>query len=154
MKCKKFLDERGYFQEIFRNDNLEFPVGQVNLSKSHKNVLRGLHIASYPKLCTCIRGRLWDVYVDLRPESKTFKQWFSCELSEENHEQFLIPADCAHGFLSLEDDSCLLYLQGDVWKPEDDRGLRWNDPEINIQWPSGDYIISEKDQIQPFLCDL
>jgi len=161
-KCNVFTidrheDERGYFQEIFnesRYENISAVTPQVSFSKSHCDVLRGLHVSPYGKLCTCVRGRLWDVLVDLRFGSSTYGQWFATELSEENHQQLYIPAWCAHGFLSLEDDTCLLYMQGGRWSSLHDKGVKWNDCKIGIQWPlpaNGKYLISDKDQEQPSL---
>jgi dTDP-4-dehydrorhamnose 3,5-epimerase len=154
----RFEDERGYFQEIFNEAtySISAMTPQVSLSKSHCDVLRGLHISPYSKLCTCVRGRLWDVLVDLRWNSKTYGQWFGTEISEENHKQIYIPPYCAHGFLSLEDDSTLLYLQGGRWTSSNDKGVKWNDCQIGIQWPlpvNGKYLISEKDQNQMTLAE-
>lgn len=157
-RCKvytvdRFEDERGYLQEIFNEINYsENVVSQVNFSKSQCDVLRGLHVSPYGKLCTCVSGRLWDVVVDLRTNSKTYGQWYGIELSEHNRKQLYIPAYCAHGFLALEDNTSLLYIQGGRWTPLNDKGVKWNDCKIGIQWPlpvNGKYIISEKDQNQP-----
>lgn len=152
----RFEDERGYFQEIF--NEIKYEIGnvipQISLSKSDCDVLRGLHISPYSKFCTCVRGRIWDVLVDLRWNSKTYGQWFGTELSEDNKKQIYVPPYCAHGFLSLEDDSTLLYLQGGRWSPVNDKGIKWNDCKIGIQWPlpvNGQYSLSDKDQNQPTL---
>lgn len=152
----RYEDERGYFQEIYNENRYDDPgplTPQVSFSKSHCDVLRGIHVSPYGKLCTCVRGSLWDVVVDLRYRSSTFGKWFGVELTEENHKQLYVPAYCGHGFLSLEDDTCLLYMQGGRWSTANDGGIKWNDCKVGIEWPLPvhKYLISEKDQEQPSL---
>ncbi|MBQ9326286.1 MAG: dTDP-4-dehydrorhamnose 3,5-epimerase [Clostridia bacterium] len=136
-------DSRGYFMETYNQRDLqEYGLNMVfvqdNQSMSAKGVLRGLHYQKqYPqgKLVRVIRGRVFDVAVDLRRDSVTFGKWFGVELSEENHKQFYISEGFAHGFLVLSDTAEFCYKVTDFWHPGDEGGLTWNDPEIGIQWP-------------------
>ncbi len=136
-------DSRGYFMETYNQRDLqEYGLNMVfvqdNQSMSAKGVLRGLHYQKqYPqgKLVRVIRGRVFDVAVDLRRDSVTFGKWFGVELSEENHKQFYISEGFAHGFLVLSDTAEFCYKVTDFWHPGDEGGLAWNDPEIGIQWP-------------------
>lgn len=155
-----FSDERGFFVETYNADRYEeagIPAAfvQDNLSVSKKGVLRGLHFQSPPyaqgKLVQVLRGRVFDVAVDIREGSPTFGKYVSVELSAENHRQFWIPAGFAHGFLSLEDDTMFQYKCTNVYAPDHDGGVRYDDPAIGIAWPEGPYIVSEKDKAQPLL---
>lgn len=155
-----FSDERGFFVETYNADRYEeagIPAAfvQDNLSVSQKGVLRGLHFQSPPyaqgKLVQVLRGRVFDVAVDIREGSPTFGKYVSVELSAENHRQFWIPAGFAHGFLSLEDDTMFQYKCTNVYAPDHDGGVRYDDPAIGIAWPEGAYIVSEKDKAQPLL---
>ncbi len=149
-----FGDERGYFLETwnrrrYREAGLEIEFVQDNLSFSRKGVLRGLHF-QFPhpqgKLVQVLKGRVFDVAVDLRLGSPTFGKWVGVELSEENHYQLYIPEGFAHGFYVLE-EALLAYKCTDLYHPECDKTLLWNDPEIAIPWPlSGQPILSPKDQ--------
>lgn len=144
----RFSDERGYFQEVF-SEKKEYPIRvlQTNVSHSHKNVVRGLHVTNYPKLCTCVRGRLFDVVVDMRKWSPTYLKWDAVWLDEDNCKQLLVPSDCAHGFFAAENGTVLLYSQGGTYNPPREWSVKWNDPLIGVEWPEADeYIISEKDQ--------
>ncbi|MER2148433.1 MAG: dTDP-4-dehydrorhamnose 3,5-epimerase [Ruminococcus sp.] len=142
-------DERGYFMETFSQKDmyeagLYFSFVQDNQSMSRKGVLRGLHFQKqYPqgKLVCVIRGRVFDVAVDLRRNSKTFGRWFGVELTAENNKQFYISEGFAHGFLVLSDEAEFCYKCTDYYHPGDEGGLAWNDPEIGIEWPelTGDY---------------
>ena len=142
-------DERGYFMETYnqndmREAGLEMVFVQDNQSMSRKGVLRGLHFQKqYPqgKLVCVIRGRVFDVAVDLRRNSKTFGRWFGVELTAENNKQFYISEGFAHGFLVLSDEAEFCYKCTDYYHPGDEGGLAWNDPEIGIEWPelTGDY---------------
>ena len=136
-------DSRGYFMETYNRRDME-EVGlnlnfvQDNQSASKKGVLRGLHFQKeFPqgKLVRAIRGRVFDVAVDLRQNSKTFGQWYGVELTEENKKQFYISEGFAHGFLVLSDYAEFCYKVTDFYHPGDEGGLAWNDPEIGIQWP-------------------
>lgn len=136
-------DSRGYFMEIYsQRDMAEQGINivfvQDNQSMSTKGVLRGLHFQKeYPqtKLVRVIKGRVFDVAVDLRPGSETYGKWYGIELTEENKKQFLIPRRFAHGFLVLSDMAEFCYKCDDFYHPNDEGGLAWNDPEIGIVWP-------------------
>ena len=152
-----FGDERGYFMETYNQNDmkeagLDMTFVQDNQSMSVKGVLRGLHYQKqYPqgKLVRVVKGKVFDVAVDLRVESETYGKWFGVELSEENKKQFYIPEGFAHGFLVLSDVAEFCYKCTDFYHPGDEGGMIWNDPEIGIQWPIEEgmkLIISEKDQ--------
>ena len=136
-------DARGYFMETYNQQDmqqagLDMVFVQDNQSMSCKGVLRGLHFQKqFPqgKLVRAIRGRVFDVAVDLRANSATYGQWFGVELSEENKKQFYISPGCAHGFLVLSDTAEFCYKCTDFYHPGDEGGLAWNDPAIDIQWP-------------------
>ncbi len=164
VKPKVFGDNRGFFMETYRKSEF-FQNGitcdfiQDNHSKSSKGVLRGLHYQATPKpqakLIRCSKGKVFDVIVDLRKNSKTFGKWFKAELSEENKNMLFIPAGFAHGFVGLSDEAELLYKTDTEFFPELDRGLLWNDEEIGIDWGIDfEPILSEKDKIQPKLKEL
>lgn len=157
-------DDRGWFFESYNTEKfsglgITTTFLQDNHSFSKKGVLRGLHFQLAPfamaKLVRCTNGALWDVAVDLRKESATYKQWFGVELSAENKRMLCIPEGFAHGFYSLTDCE-LLYKCSNVFNGELDSGIAWNDPEIAIQWPidaSAPLILSQKDQNLPKLQD-
>jgi len=144
-------DARGSFQEIFKKNQVLGPqspfhseVRQVNMSVSAKNVIRGIHVSPYPKLCTCISGSLFDVVVDLREDSTTYLQWDGVWLHSGDFTQLYVPAGCGHGFFSAKDNTTLLYVQGGVYDPDQDQCVRWD--SLGIEWPEPSYILSEKDQ--------
>ena len=152
-----FKDERGYFVETYNQNDmkeagLDMVFVQDNQSMSTRGVLRGLHFQKqFPqgKLVRVVRGKVFDVAVDLRSDSKTYEKWFGVELSAENMKQFYIPEGFAHGFLVLSDEAEFCYKCTDFYHPGDEGGLAWNDPEIGVEWPleeGVDLIISEKDQ--------
>lgn len=158
-----FGDDRGFFLETYKkSDFVENGIAeefiQDNHSKSQKGVLRGLHFQREPfaqgKLVRVIRGRVWDVAVDLRPESPTFKKWYGIELSAENQTMFYIPPGFGHGFVTLENDTHFTYKCTNVYSPEHDGGVRWDDPELAIDWPLKDVLVSEKDAVLPYLKDV
>lgn len=156
-----FADERGYFLESFRRERYReygIPVDdfvQENISSSKKGVLRGLHFQREPfaqgKFVQVLRGRVLDVAVDIREGSPTYGKHVMVELSEENHRQFFIPAGFAHGFVTLEDDTIFTYKVTNVYSPEHDGGILWNDPALGIDWPVEHPIVSEKDAKHPLL---
>lgn len=160
---KVFGDSRGFFFESFNkkifdeavNRNVEFV--QDNHSLSAKGVLRGLHYQIEPfaqgKLVRCIEGEVYDVAVDIRDDSPTYGKWVGVNLSADNHRQLWIPEGFAHGFLTLSERAQFAYKTSNYYHPQSDRGIIWNDPDINIQWPSIDITInlSEKDKVQPSL---
>lgn len=149
-------DRRGYFTEIYNKRDmlqagLDFDFVQDNQSGSTKGVLRGLHFQiKYPqaKLVRVIKGSVFDVAVDLRKDSSTFGKYFGVELSSENHKQFLIPKNFAHGFLVLSDEAEFCYKCDDFYHPNDEGGIIFSDPDIKIAWPSldVDFILSDKDR--------
>jgi dTDP-4-dehydrorhamnose 3,5-epimerase len=161
---KVFNDARGYFFEAWKKEEFEQHVGKVdfvqdNESKSSYGVLRGLHYqkgaCSQAKLVRVIKGKVLDVAVDIRKSSPTFGQHVMVELSDENKRQFFIPRGFAHGFLVLSDEAIFTYKVDNVYAPQADAGIRWNDPDINIHWPIDpkDVHTSEKDLKQPFFKD-
>jgi dTDP-4-dehydrorhamnose 3,5-epimerase len=149
-------DERGFFARLFcinefDGEGMDRNVVQINNSLSKdKGTLRGIHYQLNPKAETkivrCIKGSLWDVIVDLRPDSPTFLQWFGETLSAENRRMMFVPKGFGHGFITLEPDTEAIYLVTEFYSPEHERGLRWNDPNIGIEWPIEPVIISEKDK--------
>ena len=159
-----FNDARGYFFEAWKKEEFEKNIGPIefvqdNESKSSYGVLRGLHYqkgaASQSKLVRVIKGKVLDVAVDIRKSSPTFGQHVMVELSDENKRQFFIPRGFAHGFLVLSDEAIFTYKVDNVYAPQADAGIRWNDPDLGIEWPIDpkDVQTSEKDLKQPFLKD-
>ena len=158
-----FGDSRGWFTETWSKRKMEeaglfYDFVQDNQSYSaQKGTLRGLHFQkgkdSQAKIVRCTHGAVVDVAVDLRKGSPTYKKWVKVELSAENKRQFLIPRGFAHAFLTLTDDVEFQYKADNYYAPASDRGIRWNDPEIGIEWRITDPILSEKDQKAPSLAD-
>lgn len=155
---KKYGDARGYFMETYRESDfraagLDYRFVQDNQSKSKKGVLRGLHFQkNHPqaKLVRCIEGEVFDVCVDLRANSPTFGHWVGVVLSAEKGNQFMIPRGFAHGFLVLSETATFCYKCDEIYHPEDEGGIIWNDPDIGIEWKlDGDPILSEKDRRHP-----
>lgn len=160
---KTYGDNRGYFMETykesdFKDAGLDYYFVQDNQSSSRKGVLRGLHFQkkySQAKLVRVLKGEVFDVAVDLRKGSPTYGQWVGVVLSEENKRQFLIPRGFAHGFLVMSDYAEFAYKCDEIYHPEDEGGIMWNDPVIGIEWPEiGEIILSEKDKVQPSLEEL
>ncbi|PEC56403.1 dTDP-4-dehydrorhamnose 3,5-epimerase [Bacillus cereus] len=158
-----FEDNRGFFMESYNASKLEG--GGINYNFIQDNhslstevgVIRGLHYQLSPKAQTkmirVIRGAIFDVVVDIRKKSPTFGKWFGIELSSENKKQLLIPKGFAHGFCTLAPDTEVIYKVDELYSPELDRGIMWNDSEINIKWPTNNPILSIKDQKHPNLKD-
>jgi dTDP-4-dehydrorhamnose 3,5-epimerase len=158
-------DDRGYFVETFRADKLEEFLGykinfcQDNESKSSRGVLRGLHYQLSPdaqtKLVRVIKGKVLDVAVDIRKNSPTFGKYVAVELSGENKRQLLVPRGFAHGFVVLEDDTVFAYKVDNYYSPQNDRGIAFDDEDININWsiPHDELNLSAKDKVQPKLKD-
>lgn len=167
-----FGDARGFFMETYAKRDFDAMAGspvdfvQDNHSKSRRGVLRGLHFQTQHaqgKLIRVVAGAVYDVAVDLRAGSPTYGRWHGVELSAENKRQFYVPAGFAHGFLTLADDTEFLYKCTDYYHPEFDGGVRWNDPQIGVDWrlaeygfdPSGEgLLLSAKDRVQPLLSEL
>lgn len=158
-----FGDSRGWFMESWSQKKMEetglfYNFVQDNHSFSAvKGTLRGLHFqkgsSSQAKLVRCVRGAVLDVAVDLRKNSKTYKKWVGCILSEENKKQFLIPRGFAHGFLTLTDNVEFVYKADNYYDPQADRNIIWNDEEINVDWGIENPILSEKDKKAPKLSE-
>lgn len=152
-------DPRGFFArtwcvEEFARHGIDVRFVQSNLSYNRRrHTLRGMHFQVHPheepKLVRCTHGRIWDVVLDLRRESPTFCHWHGVELSAENRRALFVPAGCAHGFLTLEDDVEVFYLMGEFYHPESARGVRWNDPAFGIAWPTDAPLLSERDASYP-----
>lgn len=156
LKPRVFEDERGYFYESFNDKVFESLTGltvnfiQDNQSSSSKGTLRGLHFqkgnSAQAKLVRVAKGSAYDVAVDLRPCSPTFKHWYGVELSEENHLQFFIPRGFAHAFVALEDNTIFQYKVDNYYSGVNDGGVIWNDEELAITWPDLELELSEKDK--------
>jgi len=152
-------DERGFFarswcQQDFASHGLNSRVAQCNISlSSKKGTLRGMHYQSTPfaetKLVRCTRGSIFDVALDLRPDSATYKCWVGAILTAKNREMLSIPEGCAHGFLTLEDDCEVFYQVSETYHPEAACGVRWNDPAFAIAWPEQVKVISQRDAAYP-----
>jgi dTDP-4-dehydrorhamnose 3,5-epimerase len=154
-------DDRGYFREWFKSSYVveqlgrEFNVAQSNLSKSKKGVVRGIHFSTAPagqaKWVTCANGALWDVVVDIRPDSPTFKRWAAVELRAEDGKALFISEGLGHAFVALEDETVISYLLSSPYSPGDEHAIHPKDSEISIDWPAIDLVFSEKDAVAPTL---
>jgi len=160
---KVFGDERGYFfesfnAEVFKAADLEIDFVQDNESRSARGVLRGLHFQEPPfeqgKLVRVARGAVIDVSVDIRKDSPSYGKWAAFELSEQNKRMLWIPPGFAHGFVTLEDDTIFIYKCTKVYNRESENSIRWNDPDLNIDWGIENPIISDKDNVSPLFRDL
>jgi dTDP-4-dehydrorhamnose 3,5-epimerase len=160
---KVFSDERGWFSESYNEKafiekgiHVQFRQDNHSLSRQ-KGVLRGLHFQNEPqsqmKLVRCIRGKIWDVAVDLRKSSPTYLKWFGIELSEENHKMLLIPHGFAHGFVTLEENTEVQYKVDNFYNVSLDRSICYSDNQININWPIKELILSDKDKNASLLKD-
>lgn len=161
---KLFGDERGYFFESFSQREFNEKVRPIkfvqdNESKSKYGVLRGLHFQkgrnSQSKLVRVVRGRVLDIAVDIRKGSPTFGQHIACELTDQNHLQFFVPRGFAHGFVVLSEEAVFQYKCDNVYAPQAEGAIIWNDPALGIDWqiPKDDVILSEKDSFHPTLAD-
>jgi dTDP-4-dehydrorhamnose 3,5-epimerase len=152
-------DERGFFarswcQKEFEIHGLNSTLVQCSVSFNiRKGTLRGMHYQAAPhpeaKVVRCTRGAIYDVVVDLRPQSRTFKSWISAVLTAENRKMIYAPEGCAHGFLTLEDETEVFYQISEVYNAESARGVRWDDPAFRIAWPGRVEVISERDRTYP-----
>ena len=156
---EKKEDDRGFFartfcaQEFLSNE-LDSTFVQANTSFNYKKgTLRGMHFQKSPyeedKLVRCTKGSIFDVIIDIRKDSPTYKKWFGVELSEENRKSLFVPKGFAHGYLTLEDNSEVTYLVTEFYTPEADSGIKFDDPAFNIEWPMTPVVISEKDSNHP-----
>ncbi len=157
-----YHDNRGWFLEFyketpFREQGINYKFTQENMSFSQKGVVRGLHFQREPwqqaKLVSVLQGKVMDVVVDLRKGSATFGESYCCELDSDRHNLLMVPDGFAHGFAALE-DSLFLYKSSGAYTPDAESGILWNDPDLNIQWPFDNPILSEKDQKLPTLNEL
>ena len=161
IKLKPFIDHRGEFTRMYCNDEflllgLKKPVIQINKSRTKKSgTIRGMHFQSgiyaEDKIVNCTAGKVYDVVVDLRPDSVTYLSWFGIELSAENNTALLIPAGFAHGFQTLENNSDIIYFVTTHYNSGSEEGIHPLDPKINIKWPLTCADISEKDFLRPFI---
>ncbi|MDF2953365.1 MAG: dTDP-4-dehydrorhamnose 3 [Thermodesulfobacterium sp.] len=159
-----FEDHRGFFMESYNKKDFEeiglfFNFVQDNHSLSiHAFVLRGLHFQLNPKaqakVVRCLKGAIYDVVVDIRKGSPTFGKWIGVILTEYNKRQIVVPKGFAHGVLTLVPNTEILYKVDEYYSPEHDRSIRWNDPDLKIDWPTSNPILSEKDKNAPFLKDI
>jgi dTDP-4-dehydrorhamnose 3,5-epimerase len=160
IELDKIGDDRGFFARVWCKDEFEkrdLDADFVQANKSYskdKGTIRGLHYQTAPhseaKLMSCTRGKIFDVIVDLRPDSPSYKRWTGFELSAENRKMFYVPQGCAHAYQTLEDDSEVFYPTTNFYNQKAERGVRWNDPLFNIEWPiNEDLIISDKDKNWP-----
>ncbi len=159
---KVFGDDRGFFLELYKHSDFSRAgitehLVQDNYSKSVRGVLRGLHYQKNPKaqgkLVFCIKGKIFDVAADIRKGSPYYGKWTGVELSEENHLMLYVPAGFAHGFQVLSDSAEVQYKCTEEYSVTDDRGIIWNDPDLNISWPLVDPLLSPKDGVHPRLRD-
>jgi dTDP-4-dehydrorhamnose 3,5-epimerase len=161
IELERLEDERGFFArsfcaEEFAARGLEVVMPQSSVSfNARRGTLRGLHYQAEPhaedKLVRCTAGAIYDVIVDLRPGSPTARRWFGVELSAANHRSLFIPKGLAHGFLTLHDDTEVLYMISAPYAPGFERGVRWNDPAIGISWPTAPSVVSARDAAYPLL---
>ncbi|YCI75544.1 dTDP-4-dehydrorhamnose 3,5-epimerase [Bacillus sp. R1-10] len=161
---KIFGDHRGWFTETYNEESFKKAgIDSVFIQDNHsfsatKGTLRGLHYQKDPKaqtkLVRCTKGSIFDVAIDIRKESPTYGEWYGVELSEENKKQLLVPKGFAHGFMTLTDDVEVQYKVDELYSPEHDRGIIWNDPEVGIEWPINiQPVLSAKDENAPLLKD-
>jgi dTDP-4-dehydrorhamnose 3,5-epimerase len=155
-------DDRGFLLETFRDEvwrdlGIDIRPVQENHSRSAQNTLRGLHFQTSPgqaKLVRCMRGRIWDVAVDLRRDSPTFGQWEAHELDDEAHRQFLVPLGFAHGFCVLSEVADVAYKLSSLYDPETEAGIVWDDPDVGVEWPISEPLLSERDKTASRLSEI
>jgi dTDP-4-dehydrorhamnose 3,5-epimerase len=155
-------DERGFLLESFREDEwrnlgIDTPFVQENHSRSAGGILRGIHFQTEPgqaKLVRCVRGAIWDVAVDLRRDSPTYRQWEGHELSDANGRQLFVPVGFGHGFCVLSDEADVAYKLSSYYDPDTEAGIAWDDPDVGVQWPADDPAVSERDRSAPRLADV
>jgi dTDP-4-dehydrorhamnose 3,5-epimerase len=155
-------DDRGFLVETFREEawrtlGVDVDFVQENQSRSGGGILRGLHFQLRPgqaKLVRCSRGAIWDVAVDLRRDSPTYRRWEGVLLSDENHRQLFIPAGFAHGFCVMSPEADVAYKLSSYYDPETEAGIRWDDPEIAVEWPIQHPQLSDRDKLAPTLAEI
>lgn len=161
LDIEKKEDERGFFARTyckneFGENGISFTPVQANISYNRLNhTLRGMHYQVSPyeeaKLVSCVNGGIYDVIIDMRPDSPTCDQWIGVELTAENHRMLYIPEGFAHGFITLKRETQVIYMMSEFYTPGSGAGLKWNDPYYNIIWPEKPEVISEKDKNWPFI---
>ncbi len=161
LELEPIQDNRGFFIKTFsekeiKKNKIDFKIREINQSFNlKKGTVRGMHFQKAPKtegkIVQCLKGRIFDAVIDLRLKSKTYRQWFSVELSDKNHQMILIPKNFAHGFQTLTDNCEVQYFMSEFYSPQHASGLRWNDPAFDISWPLPVSSISEKDENWPNL---
>jgi dTDP-4-dehydrorhamnose 3,5-epimerase len=159
IEINKLEDERGFFGRSWcanemKAHGLKTNIAQANTSFSKKKgTLRGMHYQNDPyqetKLIRCTRGAIFDVIIDLRPESPTYKKWYGVQLTQDNYKMLYVPEDFAHGFITLTDDSEVTYLVTQFYTPGAEAGIRWDDAQFDIKWPVSPTVISDKDRNHP-----
>jgi dTDP-4-dehydrorhamnose 3,5-epimerase len=159
IRIEPSADERGFFARTwcrneFEMNGLDATLVQCNVSFNNgKGTLRGMHFQAEPhaenKLVRCTRGGIYDVVIDLRPRSRSFKQWMGVSLTAASRNMLYVPEGCAHGFLTLEDETEVFYQMSEFYHPESARGVRWDDPAFQIIWPGRVEVISERDRAYP-----
>jgi dTDP-4-dehydrorhamnose 3,5-epimerase len=155
-------DERGFLVETFRDDRwrelgVEVEFVQENHSRSGRGILRGLHFQTRPgqgKLVRCLRGRIWDVAVDLRRDSPTYRRWEGYELDDERHRQLFVPAGFGHGFCVLSEQADVAYKLSSYYDPATEAGIAWDDPAVGVEWPISEPVLSERDRTAPRLAEI
>jgi dTDP-4-dehydrorhamnose 3,5-epimerase len=155
-------DERGFMVETFRADawrdlGADADFVQENHSRSGARILRGIHFQISPgqaKLVRCARGRIWDVVVDLRSDSPTYRRWEGHELDDETHRQLFVPIGFGHGFCVLSESADVTYKLSSYYDPATEAGIAWDDPDVGIEWPVADPVLSERDRSAPPLADV
>lgn len=160
LEAECFGDERGVFSEIYnkeviKNLEIDFDIAQINLSKNrHSRIVRGMHFQASPyeqaKIVFCIRGRVLDCALDINKDSETYGQYYLCQLSETGNQALYIPAGLAHGYMTLEKGSEVVYLTSNYYNKESERGIRYNDPFFAINWPlKGQVLVNNRDRSWP-----
>ncbi|TMK74914.1 MAG: dTDP-4-dehydrorhamnose 3,5-epimerase [Actinobacteria bacterium] len=155
-------DDRGFLVETFRDNGwrelgVEVEFVQENHSRSGRGILRGLHFQTRPgqaKLVRCLRGLIWDVAVDLRRDSPTHRRWEGYELDDARHRQLFVPAGFGHGFCVLSDQADVAYKLSSYYDPTTEAGIAWDDPDVRVEWPISEPILSERDRTAPRLAEI
>ncbi len=155
-------DDRGFLVETFRRDawaemGIDVEFVQHNQSRSARNTLRGIHFQTAPgqaKLVRCPRGAIFDVAVDLRRDSPTFGQWEGHVLDDERHRQLFVPVGCGHGFAVLSDSADATYLLSSTYDPATEAGIAWDDPDVGVEWPVDEPLLSDRDRSAPTLAEV
>jgi dTDP-4-dehydrorhamnose 3,5-epimerase len=146
-----------YRRDLWSDLGIDLEFVQHNHSRSSRGTLRGLHFQTEPgqaKLVRCPRGKIFDVAVDLRRDSPTFGQWEGYELDDETHRQLFVPVGFGHGFAVLSDEADVTYLLSSVYDPATESGIAWDDPEVGVEWPVADPLLSERDKVAPKLSEV